>query len=302
MNRVVKALLRRHQTITGYVLVLPALIYMLFFVGYPIIDNFRLSLLDVNVMNVSHGEQPYVGLQNYRDLFEEGILVTSIVNTMIYTAACIVLQFIIGLAFALLFSKSFRFAQRLRGFIMISWLLPATITAMMYKFMFSGDGVVNELMTQLHLGSHVDWLVTPVPAMITLIIANTWIGIPFNMILLTTGLTTIPKDIYESASIDGANALQKFVRLTLPLLKPAIYSLLVLGFIYTFKVFELVLIATHGGPVNATQMMSTYAYKLSFELFKFSHGAAAANVMFVILFMVGVLYLWMVRREEVSSS
>lgn len=275
---------------------------MLFFVGYPIIDNIRLSLLDVNVMNVSHGEQPFVGLGNYRELFEEGVLVTSIVNTLIYTVACIVLQFIIGLAFALLFSKTFRFAQRLRGLIMISWLLPATITAMMYKFMFSGDGVVNELIAQLHLGHHVDWLVTPVPAMITLIIANTWIGIPFNMILLTTGLTTIPKDIYESASIDGANAIQKFWKLTLPLLKPAIYSLLVLGFIYTFKVFELVLIATHGGPVNATQMMSTYAYKLSFEMFKFSQGAAAANVMFVILFIVGILYLWMVRKEEVSSS
>lgn len=183
---------------------------------------------------------------------------------------------------------------------MISWLLPATITAMTYKFMFGSGGIVNEML--MHFGGSVNWLVTPVPAMLALIFANTWIGIPFNMILLTTGLTTIPRDVYESASIDGANRIQSFFRITLPLLKPAIYSLLVLGFIYTFKVFELVLIMTHGGPVNATQMMSTYAYKLSFDEFNFSQGAAASNVMFLMLLIVGIVYLRIVRKEEVSGS
>lgn len=296
-------MLKRTRIITGYLFVLPALLYMLFFVGYPIVDNLRLSLYDVNVMNLSNGDQPFVGLANYRTLIEDGILGTSISNTLIYTVACIVLQFLVGLAFAMLFSQSFRFAQRLRGLVMISWLLPATITAMMFKFMYGSGGIVNELLTQLHVGSGaIGWLVTPIPAMITLIVANTWIGIPFNMILLTTGLTTIPKDIYESASIDGASAVQRFFRMTLPLLKPAIYSLLVLGFIYTFKVFELVLIATKGGPVNATQMMSTYAYKLSFDQFNFSQGAAASNVMFLILLAVGVVYLWLVRKEEVNGA
>ncbi|WP_230986940.1 carbohydrate ABC transporter permease [Cohnella fermenti] len=295
-------MLNRRQKMTGYLLVLPALLYMLFFVAYPIIDNLRLGFLDVSVMNVSHGEQPFVGFVNYKDLFAESVLVTSIFNTLIYTVACIVLQFIIGLAFAMLFNRPFRLAQRLRGLVMISWLLPATITAMMYKFMFGAGNIVNDVLSRLHLiRDQIDWLIAPIPAMITLIIANTWIGIPFNMMLLTTGLMTIPKDIYESASIDGANACNRFFRITLPLLRPAIYSLLVLGFIYTFKVFELVLIATHGGPVNATQMMSTYAYKLSFELFKFSHGAAAANIMFLILLFVGVIYLRMVRKEERSG-
>ena len=295
-------MLKRKTIITGYLFVLPALIYMLFFVGYPIVDNIRLSLFDVNVMNLSRGDQPFVGLDNYRTLFEEGILGTSIANTLVYTVGCIVLQFIVGLAFAMLFSQPFRFAGRLRGLVMISWLLPATITAMMFKFMYGSGGIVNELLAQLHVGSGtIGWLVTPIPAMITLIVANTWIGIPFNMILLTTGLTAIPKDVYESASIDGAGAVQRFFRMTLPLLKPAIYSLLVLGFIYTFKVFELVLIATKGGPVNATQMMSTYAYKLSFDQFNFSQGAAASNVMFLILLVVGVVYLWLVRKEEASG-
>src|SRR5690606_18600949 len=132
-------------------------------------------------------------------------------------------------------------------------------------------------LTELHIVAEpIEWLVNPVTAMLVLILANTWIGIPFNMILLTTGLTTIPKDIYESASIDGANVMKRFFSITLPLLKPTVMSLLVLGFIYTFKVFDLVLITTQGGPVNATQMMSTYAYKLSFDEFNFSLGAAAS--------------------------
>ena len=111
---------------------------------------------------------------------------------------------------------------------MISWLLPATITAMIFKFMFSGDGIANQLLLQTHIISQpIDWLVNPGTAMLVLILANSWIGIPFNMILLTTGLTTIPKDIYESASIDGANVIERFFKITLPLLKPAILSLLV---------------------------------------------------------------------------
>jgi len=287
------------ERISGYLFVLPALVFMLFFVGYPILDNIRLSLVDVNVMNLASGEQPFVGFDNYRAVIGEGILGTTLWNTVVYTIGSIIIQFVIGLGFALLFSQPFRYSERLRGVVMISWLLPATITAMIFKFMFSGDGIANHLLMEANLiREPIEWLVNPGTAMLILILANSWIGIPFNMILLTTGLTTIPRDVYESASIDGANVMQRFFKITLPLLKPAILSLLVLGFIYTFKVFDLVLITTHGGPVHATQMMSTYAYKLSFDEFKYSQGAAVSNVMFVVLLIVGFLYLRMVNREE----
>ncbi|WP_042160255.1 carbohydrate ABC transporter permease [Paenibacillus gorillae] len=285
----------------GYLFALPALAYMLFFVGYPIIDNIRLSLLDVNVMNLVNGNQPFVGFDNYTKLFREGTLVKVLQNTLVFTVMCIALQFVVGLAFALLFQLSFRFSQRLRGLVMISWLLPATITAMMFKFMFGSGGIINDVLLRLHLiQAPIEWLVERHTAMFTVILANTWIGIPFNMILLTTALTTIPKDIYESAAIDGANVLQRFFRITLPQLKAAILSLLVLGFIYTFKVFDIVLIITNGGPVNSTQMMSTFAYKLSFDQFQYSQGAAVANVMFLVLLVVGFIYMRLLNREERS--
>ena len=134
--------------------------------------------------------------------------------------------------------------------------------------------------------------------MVAIIIANIWIGIPFNMMLLITGLTTIPEEIYESANLDGASKIQTLFSITIPMIKPAIMSVLTLGFVYTFKVFDLVWVMTKGGPVNSTELVSTYAYRLSFEEFQFSKGAAAANVLFLILLVVGCFYIKLINDEE----
>lgn len=118
------------------------------------------------------------------------------------------------------------------------------------------------------------------------------------MLLLSTGLSNIPSDVYESAQIDGANAIQRFFFITLPMIKSSILAVLVLGFVYTFKVFDLVYTMTNGGPVNSTEVLSTYAYYNSFKLYDFSKGAAVANVLFVILFLVGLIYLYLIGKEE----
>jgi multiple sugar transport system permease protein len=130
------------------------------------------------------------------------------------------------------------------------------------------------------------------------IIANIWVGVPFNMILLATGITTIPDSVYESASIDGANFLQKFFWITVPMIRPAIMSVLTLGFIFTFKVFDLIFIMTNGGPMNSTEVLSTLAYRQSFVDFNFSKGAAVSNVLFIILLCVGFIYLRLTRKNE----
>ncbi|HHW01148.1 MAG TPA: sugar ABC transporter permease [Clostridiaceae bacterium] len=284
----------------GYVFVLPALIYMAVFVGYPILSNIVLSLQDVTVRTINSPAKPFIGLNNYVELFQDGVLRTSIVNTFTFTVLCIIFQFTIGFALALVFNNKFSFAKPVRGLIMMPWMIPITITALMYKFMFSSNvGIINFILKSLHIIQQpVDWLTQPGTAMAALIITNVWIGIPFNMILISTGLTTIPDDIYESASIDGANRIQKFFRITVPMLKSTIASVLILGFIYTFKVFDLVYVMTNGGPVNSTQTLSTYSYKMSFDLFKYSQGATIANILFVILFIVSLLYLKIFFAEE----
>lgn len=284
----------------GYLYVAPALIYMLFLVGYPIVSNLILSLQDVTVMTLTAEKKPFIGLKNYIDLFQDDVLKMSIKNTLIFTLACLGIQFLIGMLLALFFNKKFSFAKPIRGILMMPWMIPITITALMFKFIFSSNvGILNQALQTLHMiDKPIDWLTQPHTAMFALIMANIWIGIPFNMILISTGLSTISEDLYESASIDGANRIQKFFKITLPLLRPAIESVLILGFIYTFKVFDLVYVMTNGGPVNSTHMLSTYSYKLSFEMFKYSKGAAVANILFVILLCVSLLYLKCVYSDE----
>ena len=285
----------------GYFFVLPALIFMLIFIGYPIINNIGLAFQDVNVMTFSNKVKEFVGVENYMELFQDNILTKAIPNTLIFTIGSIIFQFIFGFALALFFNLNFRFSKPVRGLLMVSWMIPITVTALMFKFMFGANGgIINEFLLNTHLiGKPIEWLVYSNTAMIAIIVANIWIGIPFNMILLTTGLSTIPNDIYESADIDGAGKLHKFIFITLPMLKESIQAVLVLGFIYTFKVFDLVFVMTQGGPINSTEMLSTYSYKLSFTEFNFSKGASVANILFIILFIVSLFYLKLVDEDEV---
>lgn len=286
----------------GILFVLPAFVYMLVFVGYPIIRNIILSFQDVSAGNLVRGTKNFILFDNYMELFRDSVFRTSLFNTLRYTVLCLFFQFVIGFALALFFSRRFSFAKPVRGILLVPWMIPVTVTALMFKLLFATDiGVMNYILRNLHLiDKNIEWLTTPQTAMFALICANVWIGIPFNMILISTGLTTIPKELYESASIDGANKTQTFFSITLPLLKPTIESVLILGFIYTFKVYDLVYVMTSGGPVNSTHMLSTYSYKLSFEMFKYSKGSAVANVLLVILLIVGVFYIKATTEGEES--
>ena len=284
----------------GLLFVLPAFIYMLVFVGWPIIQNIILSFQDVNMRTLTMPNKPFVGLANYIAIFNDKVFMTSLKNTLFFTICCLAIQFVIGFLLALFFNQRFSFSKPIRGLLLIPWMIPITVTSLIFKFIFGTDvGILNYILSNLGLiTENIEWLTTPGTAMFAIVCANIWIGIPFNMILISTGLTTIPKELYESASIDGAGKLQTFFKITLPLLRPTIESVLILGFIYTFKVFDLVYVMTSGGPVNSTHMLSTYSYKLSFEMFKYSKGSAVANVLLVILLVVGSLYLKGSQEEE----
>lgn len=290
-------------TKAGIAFALPAAIYMLVFVGYPMIQNIILSFKNVDVYTFADtSKQTFVGLSNYTELFSggESILGQSILNTLVFTVASIFFQFFIGFGLALLFSKKFKGCSFFRGVTMISWLLPVTVAGLLFKFMFATKGgIINQLFMSLGLiDQPLEWLLEPGLAMVAIVVANIWIGIPFNMMLLITGLTTIPEEIYESSRLDGANKIQTLFKITIPMIKPAIMSVLTLGFVYTFKVFDLVWVMTKGGPVNSTELVSTYAYKLSFEEFQFSKGAASANILFLILLVVGLFYIKLINDEE----
>ena len=290
----------KKEQILGYFFILPAVIYMLAFIGYPIIYNWIISFQNVTAKTIASAAREFAGFSNYKAIFADVTFKKALVHTFIYTIGCLSIQFTLGFLFAIFFTKKFALSKPIRGFIVISWMLPVTVTALVFKFMFAeGNGIINYILMSLHLiDKPVGWLLQGNTAMMGLIIANSWVGIPFNMLLLTTGLNNIPGDIYEAAAIDGATGIQKFLKITIPLLKSTIMSVLILGFVLTFKVFDLVYVMTGGGPVDATEVLSTYSYKLSFQLFHFGEGAAVANVLFVCLLMVALVYLRTITEDE----
>ena len=290
----------KKEQILGYFFILPAVIYMLAFIGYPIIYNWIISFQNVTAKTIASAAREFAGFSNYKAIFADVTFKKALVHTFIYTIGCLSIQFTLGFLFAIFFTKKFALSKPIRGFIVISWMLPVTVTALVFKFMFAeGNGIINYILMSLHLiDKPVGWLLQGNTAMMGLIIANSWVGIPFNMLLLTTGLNNIPGDIYEAAAIDGATGIQKFLKITIPLLKSTIISVLILGFVLTFKVFDLVYVMTGGGPVDATEVLSTYSYKLSFQLFHFGEGAAVANVLFVCLLMVALVYLRTISKDE----
>lgn len=281
----------------AYLFILPAFLYVLLVMGYPLIYNVVLSFKNVDVKNLTKGGAIFVGLQNYKELFADPVFLLVVKNTFVFTIACLVFQFTIGFAFAMFFYQKFKLAGPIRGMILVSYMMPMAVTGLLGKNMFMNAGLVNDLLAKFGIVGP-EWLVNTSTAMIAVIIMNCWVGIPFNMLLLISGLTSIPADVYESASIDGANWFQRFGFITLPMMKGSILAVLMLGFIYTFRAFDLMYIMTAGGPLNSTDVLGTYSYLLSFTQFQFSKGASTAMVLFACLFVVGLFYLRLLIKED----
>lgn len=293
---------QHRDAITGLCFVMPAVVYMLVTMVYPLFYNIALSFKDLTVMTFKGNASKFIGFANYAKILADPQFHQAFVQTLWFTVVCIAVQFVLGLLLAVFFNQKFLLAGPIRGMVLVAWMMPVAVTGLLFKYMLQTEGgVINHLLAILGLntGAPIGWLIDPNVAMWGVIIANCWVGVPFNMLLLTTGLSNIPVDVYESAAIDGTNAVQRFFCITVPLLKPAIMSVLMLGFIYTFKVFDLIYMMTKGGPLNATEVLSTYSYRHSFTLFNFSIGAAAAVILFLCLMCVGVFYLRLIQKDEV---
>ena len=294
-----KKLVKDRESLIGWIFTLPAIIYMAILVGYSIIYNIVLSLQNVTMKNIN-GERLFVALDNYVSIFKTEEMAWALKNTFTFTLISIAFQFILGMSLALLFSKNVRGLKAMRGIVVISYLMPNVVTALLFKYMLSPDaGIIDKILKSIGIiNNSVGWLQNTETALCGPIFANVWAQTPFIMLLLTTGLANIPQEINESSSLDGANALQRFLFITLPMLKNSIFAVMMIGFMYTFKVFDLICTMTGGGPVYATEVLSTYAYKLSFSSFKFSQGAACANVLFVCLLLVSLFYRHLIGKED----
>lgn len=285
------------KKLEAYMFILPAIFYVLLVMGYPLLYNGVLSFQNMDVKNLKSGTAVFVGLQNYIDLFKNETFCKVLGNTFEFTIFSLIFQFTIGFLFALFFKKDFKLSGPIRGMILIAYMMPMSVTGLLGKNIFMNSGLINDLLSRIGITGP-EWLTSTTWSMTAVIIMNCWVGIPFNMLLLLSGLSNINPEIYESAMIDGATPRHRFIYITLPLMKNSILATLMLGFIYTFRAFDLMFIMTSGGPLNSTDVLGTYAYQLSFTQFKFSKGAAAAMVLFVCLFIVGVIYLNLMRKED----
>jgi multiple sugar transport system permease protein len=278
----------------------PVTVYLLAFYAYPLYRNVDLSVRDYTVYTFVHGGAPFTGLANYRAVIADPTFMPALIHTIVFTLASLVLQFILGLALAVFFTQHFRLSGTLRALFLVPWLLPLIVSASTWAWMLdSTSGVVNATLHAVGI-SPVDWLTSPHWSLISVIIANVWIGVPFNLVLLHSGLQAIPKDLYESAALDGAGAWQRFRRITWPLLRPVSAITLLLGLVYTLKVFDIIWIMTRGGPVNSSTTFATWSYQYGFGnlLPEFGLGAAVGNFLVVMALIAGLIYIRVQRRQR----
>lgn len=284
----------------GYYYVIPAIAFMFIFIFYPIVYNVILSFKDVDVLTLLSSEKKFVGFNNYIEVFKQAEFWKSLFLTCIFTVACIVVQFIGGFALAVVFNRSNVPFKIMKALMLIPYIIPVTVNGILWKFFFSTDGgFINEVLISLGIIQEgIAWLQQPATAMFSVIVANIWCGIPFFMILLSTGLANIPKDYYESARIDGATSWKQFIYITVPSLKASIQASLILGIVYTFRAFELIYVMTGGGPVNGTELLTLFSYKESFTKFEFSIGATISNILMIVLLILGFFYVRMMSDDE----
>jgi multiple sugar transport system permease protein len=294
---------RRHQ-FAGWLFLTPAIAYLLFAFALPIVYNVMLSFEQTSPATIADFTAPYAGLANYRFVLHDPTSRAAIVHTFEFTAGSLVGQFVIGFALALLFSLRFPGRTLARSLIIVPWLLPLIVTGVIFRFMFQAEGgAVNQLLMDVGLAHHpIQWLNDPHLAMWTILIANIWLGVPFFTLLLYSALQDVPVEVKEAALIDGAGPWQRLRLVIVPIILPVIEVTLLLGFVFTVKVFDLVIGLTGGGPANATQLITTWSYNLSFQLFSFGEGAALNNVLLVLALICSPLYLLLSRGQLRRSA
>lgn len=277
----------------------PVVLYAVAFFGYPLVYGFIMSLEKFGFDQLVTGSGPFVGVQNYQQMFTDPVTIAALRNTAIFTVLSVGCQASIGLAIAVFLNRRFWLTNLLRRLVLTPWLIPLIATGTIFSVLFgSQDGLVNSVLQDLHLiHSPILWFVNYGPAMTALVLVNIWAGLPFNVIVFYSGLQDLDPQIQEAAKTDGASNWQRFRYITLPLLRPVTAIVLMLGIIATVKVFDIVIVMTDGGPNNTTQLLSTWSYTQAFTNFNFGAGAAIGNVLLVISMIVAVFYVKSVRKE-----
>jgi multiple sugar transport system permease protein len=287
---------------TAWAFLAPVVVYLAVFYAYPLYRNVDLSLRDYTVRSFVQGDAPFSGLANYRAVLHDPTFGPAMVHTVVFTAVSLVFQYSIGLALAVFFNQHFRLSATLRALFLVPWLLPLIVSASTWSWLLNSEsGLVNAALQAVGIAP-VDWLTSPDWSLASVTVANIWIGVPFNLVVLYSGLQSIPAGLYEAAALDGAGTWQRFRHITFPMLRPVSAITLLLGLIYTLKVFDIIWIMTKGGPADSSTTFATWSYRLGFGslLPAFGPGAAVGNLLVVTALLFGLLHVRLQRKQHSS--
>ncbi|HWQ78818.1 MAG TPA: sugar ABC transporter permease [Anaerovoracaceae bacterium] len=279
-----------------YAYIAPTVTLMIILMLVPISMVVMYSLMDNVIMNKN---PQFVGLTNYGTILTDAVFHEAISNTLFFTVMSVIFHMIIGLAFAMLLNtKALHTVTKslFRVVYILPWVFTAAIIAILWRLMLNPNGIVNYILeTSGLISGKIEWLSSRQTALYALTFVNIWAGYPFYMVSLLAGLQGISPDLYEAATVDGANTIQRFFFITIPQLKPIIVSMSMLDCIWTMQQFPLVWMTTGGGPIHATEMLSTFTYKLAFSKYDFS--LASTNAVIILIFSM-CLALFYVRHQK----
>jgi multiple sugar transport system permease protein len=281
------------------VLVVLPLAFLFVLSGLPLIYNVLMSFQQVDMFSMGTFVRPFVGFENYIDLFKQTETRGILMNTGTFVVASIAGQFLIGFGLALFFWVGFPGASWLRGLFLVSWVMPGLVVGAVWNWILSGDfGVLNFILRESGvIGGNIFWRSDPHYSLWAVILANIWLGTSFNMILLSVGLSGIPKDLFEASELDGANVFQRFWTITLPMMRSTIGAVISLGLIFTLQQFDLFAAITDGGPNNSSNVAQFWAWDLSFRQYDFAKGATISVIMLIFVMAASVIYVRSTRHE-----
>ncbi len=282
----------------GILFIIPFALAALVFMVYPVAEAVRLAFYEHNPLRpeASH----FVGLENFRTIYDDSLFWKSFRQAAIWTSCSIVLQTVIGVALALLLHLPLRGISIFRGLLLFPYIVPTVVIALILQWMLNAEiGVVNwSLKSTGLIDENIYWLATPNMAMISTIMLNVWKYTPFVTICVLARLQTIPLELYDAAKVDGAGVLRRFWDITLPQLAEVLAVVVVFRTIWTFNKFEEIYLLTRGGPGTSTYNLAIYSFEQSIANLRMGVGAATGVIMMMMLFLGSILYIRLFRFQE----
>jgi multiple sugar transport system permease protein len=286
----------QRQSLTGILFVLPCVVVLIVMMAYPLLQTIVFSFSKITLPGF---DLSFNGVQNFVKVFSRQEVPTIIGNTVFWTIGSVVLRMVMGMATAMVMSANVPGIRVLRVVVLIPWTIPSIVAASTWRWMLQGDfGVINGMLKAWGLQS-INFLADANTAMPSILLANSWAGYPFVMMMLLAAMQGLPDDHYESAMIDGANAFQRFWHITIPGIKPVLLIMLALETINGINAFDMIYNMTGGGPGNATEIFGLFVYRLGFTNLDFA-GASAVSVVLIALAVVFCIFYVLVNRANIT--